>query len=128
MLNEDVKPASLSEIRNFLRYDVISGNMLSILPENKLFAFNFYGILRKKKKEKRRIAKRIILSDFRNRGNSMGQRDREQSQISTAGKKKESGAGCIFGKDKGIYAYITCEADRDRSSLSLVGCQRGMEQ
>lgn len=86
------------------------------------------GYSEKKKETKRRIAKRIILSDFRNRGNSMGQRDREQSQISTAGKKKESGAGCIFGKDKGIYAYITREADRDRSSLSLVGCQRGMEQ
>lgn len=81
-----------------------------------------------RKKKKGRIAKRIILSDFRNRGNCMGQRDGEQSQISTAGKKKESRAGCIFGKDKGIYAYITREADRDRSSLSLVGCQRGMEQ
>lgn len=124
MLNEDIKAASLSEIRNFLRYGVISGNVLPILPENKLFAFNCYGILRKK----RRIAKRIILSDFRNRGNSMGQRDGEQSRISTVVKKKESIAGCIFGKDKGIYAYITREADRDRSSLSLVGCQRGMEQ
>lgn len=29
-------------------------------------------------------------------------------------------AGCILGRDKGIYAYITGEADRDRSPLSLL--------
>ena len=34
-------------------------------------------------------AKRIVLSDFRNRGNSMGQRDEEQSQISTVRERRE---------------------------------------